>query len=287
MKTDVIRKMLNFDPLSMAEEITGRSYKEDEDTSQLGLLLHIAHNNKKERILNEIGDTTFIMKLDKYLEVIKGFGFQEIYVEDFTDKDGRDNKLFVLYHYELGILLEFDTFYGSGVNGGKFYYNWSPNVATETNSCTSSGGFYWRKDRLHIGLVDENLQDYKIENYPEQKEWGLKNNESYKQFELKNESIWMEQERLIKEANDNGKRTVWIGYHDCRKAVISNIKRMQEYGKFFPIWIEKPTTLWLMNYSDWDKNKDKEYNDAENITAMRIARFPVEVQERIKGTING
>jgi len=280
MKTEDIKKMLMVDPLSLAEEITGKSYKEDKDTSNLGLWLHIKHNEKKNRVLNAIGDTTFSMKLSDYFRVIKGFGFEDIYVEDFSDKDGKDNKLYVLYHYDLGILLSFDTYFGNSVNGGKFYYNWSPNIGFETGNCTSSGGFYFSEGEMHIGLIDENLNEYRIPNYPKEIPWT---SQSCEQFKLENKQIWEDQQILLEGAFGNGKRTVWIGNHDCREAVISNIKLMQECGKFLPTWIKQPTPFWVMTYADWEKNEDKQYHDADAITEKRIASFPIEVQERIKG----
>lgn len=50
---DNLDKLLGFDPLQEAEITTGRSYKHDEATSSLGLLLAIDVNSKKKKRTTE------------------------------------------------------------------------------------------------------------------------------------------------------------------------------------------------------------------------------------------
>jgi hypothetical protein len=47
MKKNKIQKLLDFDSLNEAEKITGKSYKNDDDTTALGFLMHI--ENSKQR----------------------------------------------------------------------------------------------------------------------------------------------------------------------------------------------------------------------------------------------
>ncbi len=50
---------LAVDPLAMAERITGKSYKDDESTSGLGMLLSLQHNRNKRDLLEFMGDTHY------------------------------------------------------------------------------------------------------------------------------------------------------------------------------------------------------------------------------------
>ncbi len=283
MKTEDIKKVLALDPLAEAEKFTGKSYKEDQGTSDLGMLMHLGHVRKKENLLKSIGDTTFSMSVIDYLKVVTEFGFKELLVEDFySKKHNTHEKLYVMYHYELGILLKFDTF-GGQRNGGDFYYNWSPNDNEMRHSLTSSGSFHWGKK--HIGFFEPDFSEpYVIETYPEDAKWDLET--GYEIFKMYQKPIEEEQRRLLDEAKANGKRTVWIGNHDCREGLITNIMALKENGTFIPNWIERECTFWLMSFGDWEANEGKQYHDADNITAERVAKFPEEVQKRIAGRFN-
>jgi len=278
---DEIKKILDIDPLSEAEKITGKSYKEDEQTSNLGFLNHILVNEQKRKILKEAGDTQFSNTIEDYLRIVTGFGFEVIYQESFTSTHKNDDgkypteQLYVLYHYKYGILLQFDTFWGN-VNSGKYWYNWSPNDRRDNHNCTSSGSFIWNKEEDHIALFDEDFNSIAIPNYPKSAEW----NGTWEEFRKLQDPIDQEQKRLI---DQSGGRVVYNGYHDCREAVITNITRMLNYGKFVPNWIEKPSAFWFMAFADWDNNKDKQHHDADAISLRRMSKFPIEVQQRIKG----
>jgi hypothetical protein len=163
---------LRTDPIAVAEQVTGVSYKEDEGTLGLGVLMHMSHGARKREMLEERDDTTFSNDLDRYLRIIGEEGFQKILELDFTKRETAE-KFFVFYHFEDGILLSFDTYGGDSVNGGKFRYNIKPNGTTKDfaeSQCTSSGGYtehdgemIWSGDhdcrealRHHIAMLREN-----------------------------------------------------------------------------------------------------------------------------------
>lgn len=133
---------LSFDALRFAEQLTGESYKNNQDTAHLGVALHIGATKTKHEMLEAADDTTHSNSLDRYLRIIGEEGFEQILVIDFISRgDGKD-QFFIFYHEADGILLVFDTFNGSRVNGGHFYYNIKPHDPDGDTfwGCISSGG---------------------------------------------------------------------------------------------------------------------------------------------------
>ena len=71
-----MKELLDFDPLAEAEKLTGESYKESDETSKLGLLISMIHNQQKEEILRGLGDTIHYHSLTGYIEIVESVGFK-------------------------------------------------------------------------------------------------------------------------------------------------------------------------------------------------------------------
>ena len=277
-----ILQLGKIDPLHEAELLTGKSYKEDDQTSWLGFALQMEKSKQLEQLLKSIGDTTFSNKLSDYLRIVTAFGFEIIYQNAFVC-EGRNEQHFILWHKGLSILLNFDTFsWGSGelnVNSGNFYYNWSPHKG-ERYGLTSSGHFYSEKDAPHLTLWEKDFSaPYYIPKYPSTYMWG--GDLSYEICKKMNAPIEKEQQRLWDSAIEDGKRIVWVGDHDCREMIITKIKAMYEGGIFLKKWKECQFP-WLTNYSD-HKNGKRHYpfTDLYEKTKSIIKTFPDFVKEAI------
>ena len=134
--------LLEFDAIDAAEKLTSTSYKDSSATLAIGIGLFIDANNLKRRVLSSLDDTYSRTTLAEYLRIAKEEGFEIVLEVPFTGHDNKQVKLFVLFNKADGILLCFDTYGGDKVNGGKFYYNWTPNGSWhEAYQFTSSGGF--------------------------------------------------------------------------------------------------------------------------------------------------
>jgi hypothetical protein len=82
---------------------------------------------------------TWGMKLRDVLKELDEFGFEQVLDIPFIDKDTVTQNHYYVYFYEkYGILLTFDTYGGDRVNGGLYYYQWSPHLH---HPCFSSGGW--------------------------------------------------------------------------------------------------------------------------------------------------
>lgn len=69
---------------------------------------------------------------------------------------------------------------------------------------------------------------------------------------------------------------IFVGYHDCREALVFNIDRLTQYGSFANPWRERPF-LWLLHHGD-PKGHDVDY---QSINRERIALLPAWVREFI------
>lgn len=144
-------KLLSFDPLYAAEQMTGQYYQDDEGTSALGFLLAMAHSQEKNTHLTEQDDTTLSNDLNRYIRIITEMGFEQVLQLPFAgklfgDEDYRHEHYFIFAHRQHGLLLAFDTFGGDQVNGGKLYYCWRPKDITQYVPYLLSSGHYCNYD---------------------------------------------------------------------------------------------------------------------------------------------
>jgi hypothetical protein len=280
----IVKKLIDTDPLLEAEKLTGKSYKNDKSTSMLGLAIQMEKSKKVNEILTSLDDTKFSNTEPDYIRKITDFGFESALVIPFINDKGVTERLHVFFHPRLSILLVFDTFTwdddGSwakagksvpppSVNGGKFYYNWSPKQHLKNRGeFTSSGGFISKREDRFCTMYDENFNviDQSNLDLPEELDVSKHGWDAVK-----------ERDKEIHEAL--GKiphRKVWVGDHDCREAVKMNITNMIDNGTFLTKWKERPF-MWLLHYMD---TKVEGY-DYKQIIEDRIAMLPDHVREAI------
>jgi hypothetical protein len=125
--SDDLQKLLDFDPLDVAEQLTGTlSADKDSPAMALGLALMRRHSAMKEGALASHDDTMLDNRLDRYQRIVTDLGFEQVMADSFV---GHGNETYFIYAHRDGILLTFDTFTGNKVNGGKFLYNWAPSLS--------------------------------------------------------------------------------------------------------------------------------------------------------------
>ena len=129
MTPSELTNLLKVDPFQLAEDMTGKSYKDSKETEQLGFLLTLHYNQEKNKILNDLGDSYYSNTLEDYQRIIGSIGFELAGSFPFigTSTEAPEETLFVYAHKAKGIILIFDTYGGNSVNGGQFHYCWKPN----------------------------------------------------------------------------------------------------------------------------------------------------------------
>jgi hypothetical protein len=280
MKNEDIKQVLDFDALHDAEKLTGKSYKDDKLTESIGFLNHITHANLKEDMLNQLGDSTLRNTESDYLKIVESIGFETLLIEPFTGSSGTSERMYIMWHDEYSILLKFDTYSyiddGSwaksgkevpppSINGGSFYYNWSPNNMDNRHANTSSGGMVDNE----FGILFNNdftPHDMAKELRDSEPEYVDGSFDAY----IKEQKAWGEEVKQY--VTQNNLRYIWSGDHDCREAIKFNINQLNENGEFPKKW-QKAPYIYLHHYGDDGYD--------ESITQERLAKLPKHIVERM------
>jgi hypothetical protein len=151
---------MDADPLDIAEKLTGKSYKEDEETSSLGMLLQFSKTKILNKLLIETNDTIYGMKVSQYLDIATSSGFRIVLELPFDGNVGDNHQtynemFYILFHDKYGILLTVETYGETSVNSSHSYYNWIPNDIENYHLYISSGGFNKNEEKnIWIGNHD-------------------------------------------------------------------------------------------------------------------------------------
>lgn len=123
MLKDEIEKLRNEDPFSIAENVTGKSYKESELTSHIGLLLHMQKGEQMHALMSLTDDTSHRSSFADYMRISKDLGFDVVYEEShLVQRTGREDTFYVLWHPD-GILMQCESYCVTHCNTAKIYYN--------------------------------------------------------------------------------------------------------------------------------------------------------------------
>lgn len=144
---DYMRKLLDLDPLSEAEKITGHDYKEDRNTMLIGLGIGQAHQAAKAEVLAARDDTTFSMSWFDTMRIFSDLGFRIVHQHSFAG--GREEKFVVLWHSD-GILAKAES-YGAERNAADIYFNLRVNEDVNPWCIRGSGGLH---DGVWVGHMD-------------------------------------------------------------------------------------------------------------------------------------
>lgn len=269
---DYLAKELKRDVLDERE-------KRGESRSDFSTLADFMFQNQiKETALKRTKDTYFGSSLAHHLEVFAELGFQKVYEESFlsffeNSKDKHEEKQFMFWQADKGILLVFDTFSKqTTMNSGHFYYNLINKPNHKPEYVTSSGSW------SHLGNSHSE--------YPKYPDYDM--SELEREAYSRQVEIWLEKHR---------ENVVWAGDHDAREAIKFNIRQLEKNYIFLPKWKKKPW-LWLLHHMDVKgpdgKQLEGEYMyrqrpkpeglltyDSDAINARKIAQLPDYVQEAI------
>lgn len=252
-----IESVLKYDAIGTAEKIVGRRWDEGDasekrDFCALAMNLQAKHATASDRMLQSVGDTTFTMDIDRYVEAITKFGFRQVYKLDFKsfsqyDKTPRDESMFVFFK-EPALLLKFDSWHGNR-DAAKVHYFWKPNSDEYDRDCLSS---------LSWSIVS-----------PERRRYYEKCD--YSERDL----VWQEAKR----EHD----ICVIGDHDAREALFLKLNRLQRNGSFIP-WFGNhiPWLCHSMDYRD-EQGIDRPFRavDSDAIAIARANQFPNDVKQAI------
>lgn len=285
---EIEKKVLEFqklDTLKEAESLTGKSYKKDKGTAWMGMSISFMKSEMMNNLLEHLDDTKMQETAENYLRITQNFGFEIVYQQPII-LNTRTETHYILFHKAYGIIINFSTHTWDAnsepnVNGGQMYYNWSPNRFN--TELTSSGTYYQNPNELrYLGFFEPDLMTpYVIENYPEATKWDYIT--PWEEFMILNRPIQEQRNLKLQQALDDGKRVLWVGYHDCREGIITTIKAMLENGVFFPVWHECPF-YWLSTLYQREKYLEPNFINDYDLTHKIIGNLPEDAKVCINGT---
>lgn len=266
---DEIKELMDIDPLKIASDTTGLSYKNDHSTSMLGLSIQMKKSLKMSKLMDETNDVKFGCSLKEYISKITTFGFEKVLKIPFTNEENVIEHLYIFFEPLRSIMLIFDTFSSDRVNGGNMYYNIAIDNSKIRYNATSTGGFISHTlpdQRNTLICVDENFNQV-IPEIPKQIYDYETENLKYRQRDKEIDDI------IYSYLN------VWSGNHDCREALIYNISEIEKMGSFIPKWLEYDM-VYPMHYMDW-KGENRGENFVDKIREERFSMLPEWVQIQI------
>lgn len=115
--------MLNFDAFGAAEAITGKSYKDDEETRNLGMLMHMRHTEVEKEELALRDDTYYGVPFTTALTIFHDLGFVDGYERSFVSPLTGDTESHMVLVHPDGILMNVNS-YGDNLNSATMFYQW-------------------------------------------------------------------------------------------------------------------------------------------------------------------
>lgn len=272
-----IEESLKYDALQEAENITGKSYKEDKLTTSIGFASFLENNEKKEQLLSSIDDTVFSETEENYMRKVVDFGFKEVLLIPFVNEKGVEERLHIMWHDEYSILLSWDTHTCIEVsrNGGNFYFNWIPNdILDRPENCSNEVVSNGDGNSTYSFLFNKNLTPHILPKELRDVEPKIIF-DNYDQYKI-NFDNW--RSKVKSYIADNNLISICEASCDCREAIKFNINRLSKKGCFVNKWKKQPF-MWLLHYMD----KRNEGYDYKSINEERISMLPKYIQESIKG----
>jgi hypothetical protein len=102
--------LLSTDGIRQAEAITGKSYKEDEQTSALSFLLHMEAGRSKKKALRARGDTYRNQPFSEHCALVESYGFELVFEETYQNDQGYPEWLRLYCHREKALLYNVHTY---------------------------------------------------------------------------------------------------------------------------------------------------------------------------------
>lgn len=270
---DAVHASLKLDPLSEAEKITGKSYKECEATSGLGTLFHFQHVQDKRKLLEATGDLSHCCTWNHFLDFMKSMEFELVLEDKFTyscfGQEESEEVCQLWWNDERGIICWAESYSGqTSLNAAKFYGC----CKLKDHKYTSSGGYkatpeVTKRSREYDEVWSATARIAKFDR-------DLYDSITHDQIAEKI-GITVEEVQKRIDGKPDWDEFTWVGnWH--HEGIRHNITMIDEFSKWEREWVVRPF-LWFASY----KETKVEGYDYEAITEERISRLPQHIQDCI------
>ncbi len=248
---EAVYELLHTDPFLEAEKLTGHSYKQDNLTGDLGILIHLSKGQCVDTLMKARKDTHFSQDMEEAIEIYRNAGFVKIFEETnlktphHPEEEPWAEMCYAFYHFTDGILLWAETYRGKTVNTSDICFNWKPNAA--------------------FGSPDQWYPPFS---------GGFTVPHQYREADYDKRWNWTEQEK---------QHRILVGKIDIRVGLNNTLEMMRAKGTFVKKWAGKPM-LWFVSHCDIVPDSLKypestvKYSD---LTNKRLLQFPQAVLEYV------
>jgi hypothetical protein len=264
--SDPIQVLLNTDPLLEAEKLTGKSYKDDDETMRLGFGLHMINSQMKQDALSKVNDTHWSITWLDFSQILADEGFERVLHIDFQKRnkgdgtwpDVSDEYYEIWFNAKEGLLVEGNTWTTTK--------DWDmPHTERAYHRKINSANLYGNiqhHDGIGWGTISMSSSPLTDENH----EWLIPDTPA-RSFKM-----------------------------DCREGFRHNLNILRSEGTFLNPWI-KPYSIFLTHYGDeqdpkwaplFEQYKTAEFGKhdywrqyADAVTQERWAMLPEHVRECI------
>lgn len=155
-KNTELEALLNFDPIAVAEDLTGE--RRTDASNMLGLALAMKHGEAKRAALEAMDDTKFSNTMADAIRIVEREGFQLLLTVPFTGKaygneEPTAEEFRIYWHPELCALLNLESYRTNSLNTGKVHFAWKANDGESIWPPQCSGGCRG-DDKVFVGDYD-------------------------------------------------------------------------------------------------------------------------------------
>lgn len=174
-KNNMLEAILDFDPIAVAEELTGE--RKTEDSTMLGLALAMRHNEMKRHVLSAGGDTHSGVTFAETITIVEAQGFQLLATIPFKGKPWDETEepsaeeMRIYWNPELSALLTMESFRTDSLNMGKVYFAWKANDQNKFFPVGCSGGCEC-ENGVYVFVGDYDIREAFVYKLTQMKETG-------------------------------------------------------------------------------------------------------------------
>lgn len=165
-----LKKLLDLDPIKLADDVTG----DREQSDALGFAISFIRGRMIKKEMKDRNDTYYGIPLTDFRRIMIETGFELIYEEEFVAKgyDGEEDRDIQLIYWkdDEALLLSVDSYWNQkSINSGRIYYNWASDILNMNEiyayGLISSGHFVKTDPPIWSGQYDiREALNYHLEN---------------------------------------------------------------------------------------------------------------------------
>jgi len=274
---DAMKKILEFDPIDVAEKISGKSINENETTESFGIALAFGASQIKKKMLKQNEDLYMGISLVEMQEVLSKMGFERVFWRQF-ENSGRE-EVTIEYHFAFWHPTKFlfftgESYGGNQINGAKVYGYWKG----EGRPDHYSGRF--QPSNEEVESRKKTFEELRTKYY---KKVEFRSRFSEASNECIAEVLSMSTDEVKRIVDGEPKISEYILECDWDYCGMRHyLEHAESIGDFIP-WPKNERHLWFIHYVD---SRDIDFEDCDSKIAENLDMLPVDVRNEMRHTMH-